>query len=438
MQIDRPNIILIAIDTLRADHLGCYGYPKRTSPTIDDIANKGVVFENAIAPGIPTHPGFTTIFTGIHPLRHRIVCHAGKEFLDYAIKTLPQYLYWSGYLTAAVDNLTATKAPWFIRGFEIYIFTGGITVLSKGAKITGEVVTEKAVNFLKAWKSGLYGKKPFFLFIHYWDPHTPYLPPPGFRERFYSGGSTKLSSLLMKTRWGRFLLKSKWIQQLLSEGHDEKEYVDSLYDEEILYSDWCVSKVIDLLKELDIYDNTVIMITSDHGEGLGENNIYYDHHGLYDWDVRIPLILSYPQTLPKGKRIKELVTHEDILPTILDLAGVKVDKREFDGRSLIKMIDNIEKGRDFVVCVENTRMTKRAIRTHKWKLIETLRPDVYGRPAGYLELYNIEEGEKTNKAEEEHDLANELLKRLEVWYRKALNGKPDPLSEQQISLPIPE
>ncbi|MCD6096642.1 MAG: hypothetical protein J7J99_08815, partial [Thermoprotei archaeon] len=109
-----------------------------------------------------------------------------------------------------------------------------------------------------------------------------------------------------------------------------------------------------------------------------------------------------------------------------------------DGKSLIKIIDNIEKGRDFVVCVENTRMTKRAIRTHKWKLIETLRPDVYGRPAGYLELYNIEEGEKTNKAEEEHDLANELLKRLEVWYRKTLNGKSDPLLEQQISLPIPE
>ncbi|RLF16743.1 MAG: sulfatase [Thermoprotei archaeon] len=434
---ERPNIILIAIDTLRADHLSCYGYEKKTSPTIDEIASNGILFENAIAPGIPTHPGYTTIFTGMHPLRHRIVCHMGQEVLSYDIPTLPQYLYNSGYLTVAIDNLVATKAPWFIRGFEVYVFTGGITVISKGAKISGDIVTTKALNFLKAYRQGLYDRKPFFLFIHYWDPHTPYLPPKGFRERFYSGGGTKLSSLLKKTRWGRFLLKTKWIQQLITEGHDEKEYVDSLYDEEILYSDWCISRVINLLKELDLYDNTVIIVTSDHGEGLGENDIYYDHHGLYEWDIRVPLIISYPQALPRGKRIRELVTHEDILPTILDLAGIKGDLK-VDGKSLIPIIDGIEKGREFVICVENTRMTKRAIRTHRWKLIETLRPDVYGRPAGYLELYNIEEGEKTNKVGEEHDLASELLKQLEVQYRKVLSGASDPLSEQQISLPIPE
>mgnify|MGYP000397906295 CR=1 FL=1 len=433
---ERLNILLIAIDTLRADHVSCYGYSKNTTPTLDELANEGVIFENAIAPGIPTHPGFTTIFTGMHPIEHKIVCHAGKEMLSWNLSLLPEILHHHGYLTAAVDNLVLTKGLWFIRGFDIYILSGGITVLSKGAKITGEIVTQKAVRFLKAWKAGLYENKPFFLFIHYWDPHTPYLPPEGFRERFYKKGGTKLTPLLMKSRWGRFILRSRWIQGLISEGHDEKEYIDSLYDEEVLYSDWCLSRLINELKELDIYDNTLIIVTSDHGEGLGENGIYYDHHGLYDWDIRVPLILSNPEILPHRKRIKYIVTQEDITPTILDILKIKPPYK-LDGQSLIPLIERSEKGRDFVVCVENTRMTKRAIRTNKWKLIETLRPDIYGNPAGYLELYDLEKGETKNLIDEEKEIAKELLFYMEKWYRSKLKENPDPLLTQPISLPVP-
>lgn len=425
------------MDTLRADHLSCYGYCKKTSPAIDELAESGVLFENAIAPGIPTHPAYTTIFTGLHPLEHKIVCHAGNEALSPAVKTIAQRLRELGYVTAAVDNLVATGAPWFMRGFELYIYSGGITVISKGAKVTGEIVTEKAIGVLRAWKSGLLGSKPLFLFVHYWDPHAPYLPPSGFWEEFYSGGGTRLTPLLEKTKWGRYILRG-WIREVIARDRDEKEYVDALYDGEIRYVDYCISKLLKELKTLDIYESTAVILTADHGEGLGDNDVYYDHHGLYDWDVRVPLIISYPQQLSGGKCVSELVTHEDILPTLLELAGSKLSERVGESNSLVELIDGNNWSRDFVVCVENTRMTKRAIRTREWKLIETLRPDIYGRPAGFLELYDLKRGEEVNLAEEHRDVAKDLLLRLEVWYRKKLGPEPDPLSVQQISLPIPD
>ena len=175
-------------------------------------------------------------------------------------------------------------------------------------------------------------------------------------------------------------------------------------------------------------------MTADHGEGLGENRVYYDHHGLYEWDVHIPLILYHPAALSGGKRVKSMVTHMEIAPTVLELAGVK----ELGGRSLLAVADGEEEGYRFVVCVENTRMTKRAIRTARWKLIQTLRPDPYSRPAGYLELYDLEKGEEENLAETERDVAEELLMVMEKWYRSALGEKGDPLMLQPISMPIPE
>ncbi len=438
VNVEGLNVLLIAIDTLRADRMSCYGYRRKTTPQIDRyLAEEGVVFEEVIAPGIPTHPAYTTIFTGLHPLRHKIVCHGGGVIPDYGVKTMPEVLYENGYITAAVDNLVATRASWFVRGYEYYLYPGGITVISEGAKISGERVTEKAVNFLRLWGEGRLGSRPFFLFIHYWDPHAPYLPPRGFRETLYEGGETPLRPLLEGSAWGRLLLRG-WVGRLIEEGYDRKEYVDSLYDEEILYTDYQVSRVIETLKDIGELDETLIILTSDHGEGMGENGIFYDHHGLYDWDVRVPLIMRMPKVLPRDRRVGGLVSHVDIFPTVLDMLGIELPGG-LDGESLLPLFGGgrIE-GREFIVCVENTRMTKRAIRTASWKLIETLRPDVYGRPAGYIELYNLDSGgEDENLYEDEMEVAHELLSRMEVWYRGALNGGDDPLAVQPISLPIP-
>jgi len=430
------NVVLIALDTLRADHMSCYNYRLETTPGIDEIAKEGVLFERCISPAIPTHPGYTTIFTGASPLRHGVVCHRGVHALPEDILSISQMLYKEGFLTVAIDNLTATGAHWFSRGYEYYIFSGGTTVLSGGYKITGEITTKKALNFLNLWREGRFGRKPLFMFIHYWDPHAPYFPPPPFRGTFYQPNEKmkSIKALMMKTVWGRNLLKG-WVRKVVKE-RDDKAYLDSLYDEEILYADDQVSKVISWLKDAEVYDETIVVITADHGELLGEHNIFYDHHGLYEGDIHVPLIIKSPN-LPRDVRVKGFVTHEDIVPTILQLLGIRTDVK-FEGSPLIEAVYRGESEREFVVSLENTRMTKRAIRTRKWKLIQTMRPDVYGNPAGHLELYNLKRDpeEKENLADSEEEILKDMVFKLEHWYRRMLGGNPDPLTTQPISMPI--
>jgi len=435
------NIILIAIDTLRADHLGCYGYTKGTSPNIDQFAKDSVVFENCFAVGIPTHPAYTTIMTGVHPLIHKIVCHAGKVDLSPTITMLSEYLNRYGYVTIAVDNLATAeriaRAGWFARGYRYYFSTGGITVISQGVKINAEVVNEAVFEALElALKKD--GDKGFFMFIHYWDPHAPYLPPRRYIEKFYEGDPSKgdVEDRLKKTLWGRHLL-SGWVGELARSGVKDKSYIDASYDAEIAYVDEKIGELLARIDELGLTDDTVVMLTADHGESLGEHEIYYDHHGLYEWDVKVPLIIRYPSRIPKGVRVKAMVSHMDITPTLLELAGIPIPK-EVSGSNLLALLDGKWDGYPMLCMVENTRMTKRALRTERWKLIETLRPDIYGRPAGYIELYDLEKDPKEteNIADLNEDLALQLLGRMEKLYRFITGGLSDPLIEQEISLPV--
>ncbi len=433
---NRSNVIFIALDTLRADHMGCYGYELDTTPNIDRFAEESVLFEDCIAPGIPTHPAYTTMFTGVHPLRHGVVGHMGQHVLGRNILMLPQLLHREKIGTIAVDNLTATRAPWFSRGYEYYVFSGGLAVISGGYKISGEVTTNKASTFLEFWKERYLDSKPFFMFIHYWDPHAPYFPPPPFKGTFFKPKNSvePLRPLMEKTVWGRNLLRG-WVRTILEE-RDDKAYVDSLYDDEILYVDHQVSRVLNCLKDFGVYDDAVIVVTADHGELLCEHDIFYDHHGLYEGDIHVPLIIKAPQ-LPSGTRVKGLVTHEDITPTILGLVGIEPEA-DFDGKPLISVAKKGGSIRDHVVCLENTRMTKRAIRTERWKLIQTMRPDVYGKPAGNLELYDLRRDplEEENVAGSEETVLKDLMLKLECSYREKIGGNLDPLATQPISMPI--
>src|SRR5581483_168390 len=170
----RPNILLVAIDTLRADHLGCYGYARPTSPHLDRLAAEGVLFEDHYAPHIPTHPGFTTLFTGMDAFTHQRVRLGGDVLPDPKIKTLAQLLAEAGYRTAAVDNLP----EWFRQGFELYRSYKWPWPMAPGqAWRRAELVNDLALPLLDELAAGTReSSRPFFLFLHYWEPHTPYLP----------------------------------------------------------------------------------------------------------------------------------------------------------------------------------------------------------------------------------------------------------------------
>ena len=175
---NRPdmNIIFIVMDTLRASSLGCYGYDKPTSPSIDRLAQEGAQFTRCFAPGIPTTPAHTTMFTGLHPLTHNIVCHGGQADLDRKIPVLPELLQRAGYTTAAVDNLFNIK-PWLARGYEYYINPSSKHRLK--LLVSCEEINARAIPWLRANIN-----EKFYLFLHYWEPHTPYLPPERYRT-FY-------------------------------------------------------------------------------------------------------------------------------------------------------------------------------------------------------------------------------------------------------------
>ncbi len=424
------NILLIAIDTLRADHLGCYGYPIPTSPHIDRIARDGTTFE-CFAPHIPTHPGFTTHFTGKDVMAHQVACQGGKVVLDPGVHTLPEILQRGGYFTAAADNM----GRWFSRGFERYEGYQWSPDADGGWR-KAEAVNETALRLLDACASQ---EKPWFLFLHYWDPHTPYLPPAPFSRMFYGGDERDPDNRGMEPVFA-FEPFRYYFEQWLG-GVTDIAFPKAQYDAEIAYTDLCLEHLFSRLDALGVMDETLIALTADHGEEMDEHQMWFDHHGLYDTNLRIPLILRCPGRIPAGRHVPGLATSMDTAPTLLSLAGLG---REAEAEGMLgKDLSPFARGeapgapiREAVFATENTWMRKRALRTREWKLIRSCEPDLHGRPP--VELYHLpsDAGEQANLADTRPEVVEALSDRLSGWVRQRLaeTGLPDPIKAQGITL----
>lgn len=429
------NVVLIALDSQRADHLGCYGYPKRTTPFIDSIARRGVLFERCYAPNIPTHPSFTTMLTGKEAITHNIVNIGGGAPITDGVRLLPEILREHGYVTAAVDSM----GRHFTRGFDEYAEYGwdrtNPTVLRKA-----ETVNEKALPVIER----LTGQnRPFFLFIHYWDPHTPYLPPPPYRHRFYDKDQDPYAldnhSLDEAWSWEPF----KWYFHQWMPGVTDADYVVSLYDGEVAYMDRHLRTIFHALAPWQ--DETLIIVTADHGEILNEQLGYFDHHGLYEGDIHVPLIFYWPGKFPRGRRVPGFVQNLDLAPTILDLAGVP-DRDTMEGVSLLPAVFSLRDGNyEELFFSEATWEVKRAVRNRDWKLIDSIEQDPHGRPMQELFDLRTDPAEQHNVIDRYPDKARELGTRLTSWVERRLaeTGRAvDPLREQgacasQIGTPIP-
>jgi len=415
------NILFIAIDTLAAGHMSCYGYGRKTSPNLDRFANESILFLNAFASDIPTQPAYTTMFTGLRGIRHTIVSHDGRNVLDPAIPVLQEILRSNGYLTCAVDNLVDMK-PWFIRGYSQYFNPGGL-----------QFATAQRINSIAIpWLEQNYRNK-FFLFLHYWDPHTPYIPHEKYN--YYTGkkndpGNKSLERFKKQMVYPFF---ARWFEDLGDV--TDAEYIVALYDGEISYVDEKLQEIFDIIEKLDILDDTLIIITSDHGESMTEHEIYFDHHGLYETTTHIPLIIK-PQGRFKPRKIKEMVQHIDLMPTILELAGIKMHSK-LDGRSLVPLLKGEGKGCKEVYMNECLYQAKIAIRTEDWKFIIAIDKGVHPE-APDRELYNLKDDpeEKINLFEKERDVVDNLELKLLRWRAAQLGNKPDPVRvEAGLGLP---
>jgi len=447
-----PNIVVIAIDSLRADHLGCYGYARMTSSAIDALAEESVVFDQAFAAGIPTMPSFTTLYTGLHPYRHGIVAHSGNRRLSDAILLLPQLVKERGYVTAACDNLVVQgegRGSWFARGYDHY---SGFLYRPFGDQSSH--LTDRALGFIHDYADPATGpggpeccapSGPLFLFLHYWDPHSPYGPLPPYDTRHYEPGSGPVD--LAEVRRIAPDYYDLFLADMKLRHPDDYAYVVAQYDGEISQVDVEVGRIVAALKEQGCWDNTVVMLLSDHGECFGEGDFYFDHHGLYDAVTRVALLLRIPGQA--ATRIGALVSTEDILPTLGELVSLPKPPYELSGTSLLPLLSGAARAvRPHVILAESTRQASLALRTERWKLILPIArdaagrplPDVYGRPRRPDPLLfdlKADLAERHNLAAERPARLEEMLGALDAWRADMarLTGEPDPIQAQGLSLP---
>lgn len=426
------SIVLIVVDTLRADHLGCYGYRRNTSPNMDRLAEDSVRFTRYYSNCGWTLPAFTSILTGLYPLNHEIVCTnadmeihrlPAKKVLSSDIATLPEILQWAGYTSAACDQLfTWVHHPnWFARGYEFYINVAKPETPFYSTLSHNIVRAEEVNNRVLAWLDSYY-KERFFLHIHYWDPHTPYDPPATFRKRFENDSFFKSRAVYSDVEYVEGCGPAERI------GKKEKNLITN-YDREIAYLDVEIGKVIARMKKLGIYDESLILFLSDHGEIMVDAaDRYFGHTTLYEGNIKVPLLIKLPNQELKGAKFDGLAQHVDLFPTILDVAEIKAGL-DLDGRSLLPLIKGdqiLEEETAYAFGNYANGVPSRSIWIDRWKFIKNYTgmyigsPSYFPRPVEDIserELYELENDPKelNNLVEVEKNRAREMERRLVSW-----------------------
>ena len=341
----RPNLLVITFDTTRADRLGAYGYEKAQTPNIDRLAREGVLFLNAHAQSPQTLPSHASLFTGHYTITHNVRSN-GQHLEENAI-TLAEVLRTEGYQTGAIVATAALLSGFNLdQGFETYNDNFEEPIVGKAFKNFFRFFSRRKVNLYstrpanrvtalaRKWlKKAASKKKPFFLWIHYFDPHAPYLFHPDFDRpgRYRRTGSRN------------------------AYGELEENYVN-----EIGFADHHMGRVLKQLDKLDLSSNTLVLLTADHGESLGEHGYTGHRKEVYEQIIRIPMIFRLPGKLPAGGRLGTPAMSIDVAPTILTLLGISYPENAFAGKDLFAL-DPREPRKRFSLAVK--LFTKDPIRT---------------------------------------------------------------------------
>ena len=359
----RPrNLLLVTIDTLRADRLGCYGYAQVETPQLDALARRGALFENAVAQAPLTAPSHASMMTGLNPTAHKVRNTGG--FVLAGSETLADTLQRRGFDTAAFVGSSVLKKRFGLgQGFAVYDDEMPAADMGAGGEAerrAGEVV-DRAVKWLEGQKG-----KPFFLWVHVYDPHTPYAPPPPFREK----------------------------------------YKGRPYDGEVAYTDGELGRLFEAVAKKSA--DTLTAVLSDHGEAFSEHGEYSHGVFIYDTTLRIPFLMSGPG-VPAGVRVKEQARTIDLLPTVLDLMGVPVPQGvqgtsftpAFHGKAMPATYSYAE---SLFPKLNMGWAELRGMRTNRWKYIRAPKPELYDLAQDPGETSNVIAGH----AEEVRELEAQL------------------------------
>ena len=411
-----PNVLYVVIDTLRADHLGCYGYERDTSPFLDELAAGGTRFDDPVAAAAWTKPATGTLLTGLYPSRHGALYHGSELHLPEGHLSLAETMRRAGYVSAGfISNPNIKRQYKFDVGFDEYFDSpveDTIALASMRTSWFGRVLfelTRRQFNWkyendaasmnrhVTAWLESNH-ERPFFLYVHYIDPHSPYAPPAEYARRF------------QQQRDGLLLFNER-----------ERELGQDLYDGEIRYVDDQLRALSAEMRRLGVWEDTLVVVTSDHGEEWFEHDVQGHGFSLYQGVVRVPLIFAGPN-VPAGHVVEEPVQTVDLAATMLDLAEVGQQSLG-DGHSFRDALSDEAWYQDETYHLENEfgmELSDRrsfvfnGVRRGRWKLVLTeadaykgeLGPQLYDLESDPLEQHNL------ITAEQHHELIQELIDEL--------------------------
>lgn len=384
----RPNILLISIDACRADHLSSYGYGRETTPFIDSLAERGIRFENAFVNTHGTPSSHTTILSSLYQQSHRVSYNKLKGSAHHSIPDdvvlLQEILRKHGYLTLGVTGGGFMSGYLgFRRGFDYFDDT------ARGV----ESGTRKLVQLVRSHRGD---ERPMFALYHTYEVHSPYDPPEKFRQRFgkFDGSFETSSGTISKINRG-----------VIQPSSEHLEFIRAMYDAGLAFTDHTLRTMFSQLDELGFFDNYLVLLTSDHGEELGERGRFGHHDLLYDELLRTPLIIT-GTGVPQGSIDQRLASSIDITPTILAFAGIEVDS-QFEGTNLLRPP---QKTRSEQAVYSQYKGKRYSIRTHEWKLILNMRPIS-------AELYALttDPAEKRNVAGEFPERVAQLSSSIRRW-----------------------
>ncbi|HVG08234.1 MAG TPA: sulfatase-like hydrolase/transferase [Thermoanaerobaculia bacterium] len=423
------NVLLITIDTLRADHLGAYGYARPTSPNIDRLAREGVLFRRAKAQWPKTSPSFASMLSSTYGHTNGLIRTTAQRMPDRFL-LLAELLKAGRYDTsAAVANINLARLFNFDQGFDKYV---EIWTEGQDERLRTELVTRHGLDLLEKASH----RRPFFLWLHYLDPHARYEPPARFNEMFV--GDRHFDPARRAPLNDQIEEDIGGIPARSNLGREDRiAYYVAQYDAEIRYVDEQVGLILKGLEERGLAGKTLVVLTADHGESLGDHNYFFDHGRLpYDDCVRVPLILRGPGTGAPGRAVRSPVELIDMLPTVLDLAGLK-PAPDAQGKSLRRLLEGDKVGgtRWAYAFAESgyAENYQRSITTERYKLIWV--PDLDDRRimrGREIELYDLETdpGETRNLVDERPKVAALLENRLRLWIKAggAAAGAPPAVS----------